>query len=78
MTKDQFLNGFTAETYGAGPLYVSVGRDADRRLEWVEIVTGDEALFRADKPARETDLLIARQVVNAFNRRYAEVSEVAA
>ena len=77
MTKDQFLNGFTTKTYGTGPFYVSAGRNADGCLAWVEIVTGDEALFRADKPARETDLLIARQMVRAFNSRYADVSALA-
>lgn len=74
VTHKRFRSGLTTEMHGDGPLFVSVGRDAHGHLVGIEIVTGDEALFRADKPAREIDLHIARQMVRAFNNRHAEFS----
>lgn len=62
-------DGLTSQRVGAGPYYVEYGRDADGRLVWVEITSGDEALFRADKHPGEDQLWIARDMVQAHNAR---------
>lgn len=75
VTHKRFRSGVTTEVHGDGPLYVSVGRDAHGHFTWVEIVTDDEVFFRAPRPGREVDVHIARQMVQAFNSWYAEISE---
>jgi len=65
----RYRDGLTSHRVGAGPYYVEYGRDAGGRLVWVEIVSGDQALFRADKHPGEDQLWIAIDMVQAHNAR---------
>lgn len=70
----RYRDGLTSHRVGAGPYYVEYGRDAGGRLVWVEITTGDMALFRADKHPCEDQLWIARDMVQAHNARLGQVA----